>query len=275
MDEEKTLKVSECFTSIQGEGIYTGTPSVFLRLAGCNLACCFKGSPCDSMFASHPNLDTDKVTAMPISKVSEMIGQQLDAIGGNPDNSHVVITGGEPLLQQEGIIELLSQEDWWNSVTIETNGSIVPDISLLKGIDMFFSVSPKLSTSCCFEGSNISEGLQNAHRERRINIKALSKIILHSNYQLKFVYSGPECEDEIKDILMKVHEYITSHVDIELMDITDKLRDINSHVMLMPEGLTNEQISNSAKLAVDACIRNGWRYCDRTHIRIWGDKRGV
>ena len=43
----------------------------------------------------------------------------------------------------------------------------------------------------------------------------------------------------------------------------------------MPEGEVNEQISKISEDAVQACIRNGWRFCDRVHIRIWGNKRAV
>ena len=43
----------------------------------------------------------------------------------------------------------------------------------------------------------------------------------------------------------------------------------------MPEGITNEQLARTREEAVKACVDNGWRFCDREHIVIWGDKRGV
>jgi len=269
-ENEKTMLVSECFTSIQGEGKFTGIPSVFLRLNGCNLRCCFKDSICDTPYTSHHAEQAQKLT---IQEVSDMLGDKLDEIGGSPENSHMVITGGEPMLQQSAIVDLLDQDDWWNEVTIETNGTIVPCEELLTATNVMFSVSPKLTTSCCFEGKDIPAELQALHCKNRINIEALARIILNTDYQLKFVYSGSECEDEIHSIIEKVEEYIESHNLVS--NNLAKIEDISNHIMLMPEGITNEQLAKSAQEAVQVCIKNGWRYCDRVHIRVWGDKRGV
>ena len=57
-------------------------------------------------------------------------------------------------------------------------------------------------------------------------------------------------------------------------DLED-VKDVNKHVMLMPEGTTNEQLQNISQECATVCIREGWRFCDRLHIRIWGDKREV
>ena len=46
-------------------------------------------------------------------------------------------------------------------------------------------------------------------------------------------------------------------------------------ILLMPEGITNELLTKNAQEAVKVCIERGWTLCDRLHIRIWGDKRGV
>jgi 7-carboxy-7-deazaguanine synthase len=77
------------------------------------------------------------------------------------------------------------------------------------------------------------------------------------SYQLKFVYSGEDSVKEIKEILSKL-PYVNEE-----------------NVMLMPEGTTNDQLSKISQECADVCIREGWQFCDRLHIRIWGDKRGV
>ena len=274
------MKISEVFLSIQGEGIYTGTPSVFVRTVGCNLSCCFAGgSICDSMYASHPDKN-EPIINISVPELAKTIASQLDKIGGDTENSHIVITGGCPLLHQNEIIELITQleaENVWNKITIETNGTIKPDPRLLEATDIFWSVSPKLATSCCFEGTNIPEAVREHHCKTRINLDALATIVMSDqDYQLKFVYSGPECITEIKELITGIkqqvltcdNEYVRSTIDY-------KLSEINSHIMLMPEGITNEQISASAQEAVQYCIENGWRFCDRLHIRIWGDRRAV
>lgn len=272
------ISINEIFgPTIQGEGKYAGTPSVFVRLNSCNLRCCFSKSICDTPYTSHnPEKCTPSETHEAVKEVSTLI----DKIGGNPENSHIVITGGEPLLQQDALIDLIAQleaENIWNKITIETNGTIKPDSRILGATDIFWSVSPKLSTSCCFEGTNIPEAVREHHRKTRINLDALATIVMSDqDYQLKFVYSGPECITEIKELITGIkqqvltcdNEYVRSTIDY-------KLGEIDSHIMLMPEGITNEQISVSAQEAVQYCIENGWKFCDRLHIRIWGDKRAV
>ena len=73
------MRVNEIFYSLQGEGYHTGTPAVFLRFSGCNLACPF----CDTDFS-----DSTPMTAEEI----------LAAVTAFPAH-HIVLTGGEPLLQ--------------------------------------------------------------------------------------------------------------------------------------------------------------------------------
>ena len=88
----QTLRVSETFTSRQGEGKLTGTHSFFVRLSGCNLRCHF----CDTPYASwNP--------AGKWETVAELL-QQIEASG----IKHVVLTGGEPLLPP--LIEPLCHE---------------------------------------------------------------------------------------------------------------------------------------------------------------------
>lgn len=260
------MKVNEIFTSVQGEGKFTGYPSVFVRLSACNLCCAFKGgSVCDSMYAAHPSSKSE-VTDMTPKELAERISQELDKIGGHYDNSHIVLTGGEPLVQQKAIVELikcLHAKDIWNDMTIETNGSIVPCEDLLDRESIFFSISPKLSTSCCFEGTDVPETLQENHKKNRINIEALQTFVNRGFYQLKFVYSGADCIQEIQELLEAIEPIEQARLEV------------SSHVLLMPEGITSEQLGGTDAEAVEACIANGWRYCDRVHIRIWGDKRGV
>lgn len=260
------MKVNEIFTSVQGEGKFTGYPSVFVRLSACNLCCAFKGgSVCDSMYAAHPSSKSE-ITDMTTEELADRIAHELNKIGGHYDNSHIVLTGGEPLVQQKAIVELieyLHENNIWNDITIETNGSIVPDERLLEFSDVFFSISPKLSTSCCFEGTDVPQALQENHKKNRINIEALRKLVGNGYYQLKFVYSGQDCIQEIKDLL-------------EAIDPNEATRMyISTNVLLMPEGITHQQLGKTDTEAVEVCIANGWRYCDRVHIRIWGDKRGV
>ncbi len=129
----KTYRVNEIFYSLQGEGRWSGTPMVFLRLAGCNLKCPF----CDTDFSSFREMTIDGIIA------------EIDAAGGNGGKydsccgrsrgrcRKVVVTGGEPSLQMdEGLVEALHEHGYY--VHVETNGTR----ALPQGID-WITLSPK------------------------------------------------------------------------------------------------------------------------------------
>ena len=103
------MKVSEIFKSIEGEGLRTGLPAVFIRLHGCNLRCSY----CDSMYAVEGN-DYKQIN----------VAQILDAVKEYGDITHVTLTGGEPLIHPD-VEDLLRQlSDIGYRVNIETNGTI-------------------------------------------------------------------------------------------------------------------------------------------------------
>lgn len=96
------MKINEIFYSLQGEGRYTGTPAVFIRLAGCNMRCWF----CDTDF----------------TKFSEMTEQDVVSEVLRYSCHHVVITGGEPTLQlTTTLVDLLHEKGLY--VMMETNGT--------------------------------------------------------------------------------------------------------------------------------------------------------
>lgn len=110
-----TLRVQEVFYTLQGEGPYSGVPCTFIRLAGCNLRCTF----CDTQFDSN----WDNVLTIP------HILKAMDFEGGFSAKAHelVVLTGGEPLLQNVGplISNLLMAGT--KVVQIETAGTVWVD----------------------------------------------------------------------------------------------------------------------------------------------------
>lgn len=119
-----TLPVVEIFESIQGEGIHTGAPATFVRLAGCNLSC--------------PFCDTDFKNFQPMSLES------IESVVCSQKNKLVVITGGEPLIHKCDLMTLVSL--LMNNgfiIELETNGTIaIPHI--LDAVVDFVSLSPKV-----------------------------------------------------------------------------------------------------------------------------------
>lgn len=96
------MRINEIFYSLQGEGFFTGTPSVFVRFSGCNLKC--------------PFCDTDHHQGMEMDEASI-----VEAVCQYPAK-HVVITGGEPsLFLTESLVELLHLHEKF--VCVETNGT--------------------------------------------------------------------------------------------------------------------------------------------------------
>jgi len=108
------MKVNEIFFSLQGEGVLTGWPTVFVRFTGCNLSCSY----CDTSYARHEGKQY-----LPTEIVKEI---------AKFDCKRVCLTGGEPLLQKDFIELLILLKDY--RVSIETNGSIsVKEFMLFSG----------------------------------------------------------------------------------------------------------------------------------------------
>ena len=124
------IKVSEIFTSFQGEGPYIGTPATFLRLYGCNLNCQW----CDTDISTYEMLSVDDV--------AEILMTQMEFNNINL----LVITGGEPTLQMEEIKRLIKELPEDIKIQLETNGSIfeyIPEIE--------YVISPKEDKEKVFE----------------------------------------------------------------------------------------------------------------------------
>lgn len=214
---QSLMRINEIFYSIQGEGKSAGTPILFIRLSGCNLKCSF----CDTPY--HPE------------------GHDL---GLNErilltDYKKWCITGGEPLLQQNDILTLIRQFRP-SHVEIETNGTVIPNESLV-GLVNQFNVSPKekrFQPEQCDPTPHLLEDMP------------ASKAIV------KFVYEGGESENFIFDTIRKYK--IPKNI-----------------VWIMPEGKTQEEIDRKQKKVWKFCADNGFNFSPRLHVLVHGDKRGV
>ena len=222
------MKINEVFASIQGEGTLAGIPSLFIRTTGCNLRCVW----CDTPYTSWtPQGD-------------EWTLKQLDDwVQGFPQVRHVVITGGEPMIQP-AIPELARMlHSQGRHITIETAGTIFAELRC----DLM-SISPKL-------GNSTPAGHEQ-HERLRYQPEVLRRLISAYEYQLKFVIQSPEDLTEIQKMLSEIH--------------ADR-----SKVLLMAEGVTADDIRRRAAWLVDLCKMEGFRYSPRLHIDIWGHRPGV
>lgn len=115
------IQLSEIFYSLQGEGTFSGTPAVFVRLAGCNLSCDF----CDTDYSLKAIAGVDDVLA------------EVRRLGG--DCPMVILTGGEPLAQKAALDLIAALRAQGRRVHIESNGTIATDLPP----DVWLTVSPK------------------------------------------------------------------------------------------------------------------------------------
>lgn len=240
------LDVNEIFgPTIQGEGRSIGKEVLFLRLSKCNLACIW----CDTPYTwnwigtpfSHPE-KFDRTKEAYSMKVADVL-IRLNRLSEKMNQPALVISGGEPILQQDSLIDLLrllKRRNWW--IEIETNGTIVPSDKLLMLIDQI-NCSPKLENS----------GLDN-RLAMRIRPEALRKIANSTKSIFKFVVSS---ENDIQEILHLVKDYGMISV------------------YLMPEGRTKlEQEQNQQKIKELSQVY-GFHFSQRLHVLQWDTKRGV
>lgn len=183
------MRIAELYKSIQGEGLLTGTESVFVRASGCNLRCWF----CDTPYASWKPEGEDL-------SVDEIVRQILDF-----QCRHVVVTGGEPMLFAE-LIPLTRRLDQSGlHITIETAGTLsLPVVSHL------MSISPKLSNSTptAEQGGDWRE----RHERTRSAPEVVHQLIQHHPYQLKFVIDRLEDCGEVEQYLADFPELERSRV---------------------------------------------------------------
>lgn len=124
----KKYWISEIFVSLQGEGEVIGTPSNFIRFAGCHLRCIW----CDTKYAWHKY----EGKLMSLDEILELLNNRIN---------FTTITGGEPLLND--LFPLVEElKSLGHKILIETSGTIKPSPKLREYVD-YFSVSPKLSNS--------------------------------------------------------------------------------------------------------------------------------
>lgn len=225
------LKVSgdRMFATIQGEGDSIGKPATFLRLNFCNLACDW----CDTKYT------WDSTKPEYWKEASDMNYQQVaETVFQNPSR-RLVITGGEPLIQQDKISKLLEFLPGVD-IEIETNGTIEPSEGLK---DCQFNVSPKLSNS----GNS---------KEKRYKPNVLRKFNDMEKSFFKFVVEKPEDLEEVDEIIK----------DCDLKQ---------EKIIIMPEG-TNQDAIQAHALAIQQEVEaRGWRLLPRMQVMLWGSKRGV
>lgn len=223
------MKIAEIFYSIQGEGSLAGVPSVFVRTSGCNLRCAWCDTPYTSWNPEGRELSVDAILTEAFSHPA----------------SHVVVTGGEPMIAPElgALTERLHSRGM--HVTIETAGTVFVPVTC----DLM-SISPKLANST-------PEGRWAASHDRlRIRPEILKRLLSTCEYQLKFVLRYPGDLGEVRDLVTLLG--------------ADRRR-----VILMPEGVDAAILRERSIWLAEICKSEGFRYSPRLHVDLYGNRRGV
>jgi len=245
------LPINELFESLQGEGTLAGVPSIFIRTSGCNLRCWFCDSYHTSWEPTHAWMCLDEI----VDAVTEF------------NASHVVLTGGEPLIHADAftLIERLSAKG--HHVTVETNGTIVPPPET--PIDLA-SISPKLASStptpdrppAGSDDDNADAAAaavwQERHENARIDMAALAELIERFPFQLKFVLTGRDDLPEVESLIEQLRAESAATI-------------ADTDILLMPEGQTRDQLETTRREVAAIAVESGYRYTPRLHVDLWND----
>lgn len=231
-----TLAVVERFgPTIQGEGPQAGRLCSFIRFGACNLSC----SWCDSAY-------TWDAKRYPPREHITLMGWE-EALDGIPDAPGLVITGGEPLMQQRRdgwplFLEAARARFGW--IAVESNGTIAPTADTLRWIDQFV-LSPKLSWVDMLRP-----------RQDRTLHSCWQQVREHGTaVDLKFVVG---------------HE---NHIP-EAIAIADASGIPRDAVWLMPEGVTTDVLAERWPWVATAATEYGVNASHRLHVLVWGEERG-
>lgn len=233
------------FATLQGEGASAGRPSVFIRLQNCNLHCGRDGNgwACDAWYTwdqTTPEFWQETRLVAPDTLASEIQQSWQTTFGDVSLKPNLVMTGGEPLLQQKKLAKLLPSFSDWNT-EVETNGTITPEQAFR---DTQINCSPKLETS----GNDL-------RARRRIDV--LKSISNFNNHWFKFVVSNERDFDEITT----------------LMDVVNG-GDF-SRVILMSEGVVSSDLRQHDIRLQEVAQQLGCMVTARNHIFWFGDKRAT
>jgi organic radical activating enzyme len=239
----RMLSVSEMFgPTLQGEGPSQGMPAFFIRLGLCNLDCRWCDTPYTWDWTGKNGYAFSKQIELKRMSVDDVYHRCKTSVAPNL----IVITGGEPMLQQRSMLDLAKRliADG-HRIEIETNGTVMPEDGwepLAHGHDVHFNVSPKLWNS-------------GVAADDAIKIDVLRRLY-EMGATFKFVVKAPAC-------IMQVNG-ITQEVGVFPQD-----------VYLMPEGRSQQEILDALPQVFDDCIHYGYNLTPRMHVLAYGSKRGI
>ena len=225
------LKVSETFESLQGEGVSAGAPAIFVRLAQCNLHCVW----CDTKYTW--DFERYRYDDEVHEQSARDVARQVNA----SPSRRLVLTGGEPLLQQRALKEFFARLAPEVIVEVETNGTIAPEPETLLRVNQW----------------NVSAKLSSAGDPEQFRIRPeILRIFRDAGAYLKLVVQGPADHAEADALLMLLGWQ-------------------PQRVVFMPEANDREQLRARSFAVAEAARERGVRFSSRLHLELWGGRRGA
>jgi 7-carboxy-7-deazaguanine synthase len=247
------VRIAEIYTSLQGEGLLTGRPSLFVRTSGCNLRCWFCDTPYTSWQPEGEDWSVDEIVAE-----AERLRPDLNALRlpgetnfeRTTEQPHAVLTGGEPMLFAElmPLCEQLRSRGW--HITIETAGTLFLPVAC----DLM-SISPKLASST--PSAARAGKWHDRHERARHQPEVIRRLVDGYAYQLKFVIDTPAD-------LAEVNAWLAEFPAVR-----------RERVLLMPQGTDAAGLANIGEWLQPYCLEHGFVFCPRRHIEWYGARRGT
>lgn len=235
----------EIFLSLQGEGRNQGTPSVFVRTSRCNLYCIWCDTPYTWNWQGSGFTHVGKVQFDRAEATIELTLAEVVASVRRFACLRVVLTGGEPLLQGSECADLLAALralDPRYVFEVETNGTLIPPPEFENLIDQY-TVSPKLEHS-------------GVERSLRLRDPALAYFAASPKSVFKFVVSAPQDTESVAEL--------AGRLGLEA-----------DRIYLMPLGTSVAELAALRSGVAAACLERGYRFSDRLHIQLYGNRPGV
>lgn len=243
IEKKNRIIISETFYSIQGEGRFIGTPSIFLRTQGCLLNCVW----CDTYNVWKNGLPYSNEELLVLWKKMGFI----DLIKSK--SIHIIFTGGEPLARQTQLLDFFKYlinkgEITYNSlndnIEVETASTVKPTDEFEDFFKPYYNVSPKLANS----GMNL---------QRRVRDDVLKYFAGNDKSIFKFVISNENDINEIMETYIKPYNIN------------------NKSVYLMAQSTTRQQLNDNELNVVKLAMKYKFRYSTRLHLHIWDKATGV
>ena len=283
----QSIKVSELFYSIQGEGRYMGVPSIFLRTFGCNFTCGGFGMPKGEMSTerlavdpkehkeygalplvttgcdSYASWDPRFKKLSPVMTIDAIVDRIMELLPhGEWRDEHLVITGGEPLLGWQKVYPALLSHPKMaglKEITFETNGTqpLTQEFANYlddwtwpleyPGFEREVTFSVSAKLSCSGE-----------LREEAIKPKVVSDYYQVGYAYLKFVIATEEDAEEALEVTKLYNE-----------------AGFTGSVYFMPVGGVESVYHLNNRNVADLAMKHGIRYSDRLHIPLFGNSWGT